>query len=298
MSARGPLAGSLCRGRGPAQRMSPGPRGGPKYSTARRQLTPEATLPTCAGHLRHLLPHPHAATLCHRPEKGLIGRRQASPEVPRESEGRQDPPRLEAQGAALQEGHLLLQECRGEEVPAPLTPSSLPPGPLPPGWASAGGQGSNDGGRKLGRCRLPQAPVCELTPGGTQPPQRRRGRRGPLTPPHSAGHGHVSSSWSTPSRRQLRDQSGGLPGGASRGKTHRHSAHKGPLADGAVGCPALEPGQAGRGPDLRPNQGASARFQLGLLGESTVLGVTPQLCGDCSRRDHPLPGVHGATVTL
>lgn len=183
----------------------------------------------------------------------------------------------------------------GAGSPHPLIPPSRP---TSAGWASAGGQGSNDGGRKLGRCRLPQAPVCELTPGGTQPPQRRRGRRGPLTPPHSAGHGHVSSSWSTPSRRQLRDQSGGLPGGASRGKTHRHSAHKGPLADGAVGCPALEPGQAGRGPDLRPNQGASARFQLGLLGESTVLGATPQLCGDCSRRDHPLPGVHGATVTL
>lgn len=316
MSAWGPPAGSLCWGHGSAQQTLPGQDLEEVPSTPlpgdSSHLRP---LPTCTRHLCHLLLHPPRCCTVPQARERTDQKQTGQPRGAQGVGGAARPPRpsLEAQGAALQEGHLLLQECRGEEkVPGTLTPSSLPPGRLPPGWAS-GGQAATDGRRELGRRRLPQAPVCEASArrdrtawetereaGASDPAARRR-----------QGPGSPGMATCPPARCQLPRPEGRAARRHVQGRNTQTLCSQGSTsrAFGAAGRPGLEPSQAGRGPGLHPNQRASARCRSALLGQSRFRGPRPQLCGDCGRtscsqgcagplRGDLLPGVRGATVSL
>lgn len=236
------------------------PRGGPRHSTARRQLTPEAT-----AHLHRtpVPPSPPPPRHCTVPQAGerTDQRQTVRPRGPQGVEGVARPPQVGGTrgctpgrpppSAGMQ------RQGEGAGYPHPLIRPSRP-------TSARLGLGGGGGG-KLGHRSLPQAPACEANAGWDPTALEAEREAGASDPADSAGTATCPPAGPRLPDASSPDQRGGLPGGTSRGQSHGHSAHKGPLAE-RLGQSGIRPWSL-----ARPAEAPTSVRTKGLVQDSSRL---------------------------
>lgn len=121
------------------------------------------------------------------------------------------------------------------------------------------------GGGKLGHRSLPQAPACEANAGRDPTALEAEREAGASDPADSAGTATCPPAGPRLPDASSPDQRGGLPGGTSRGQSHGHSAHKGPLAE-RLGQSGIRPWSL-----ARPAEAPTSVRTKGLVQDSSRL---------------------------